>query len=38
MKFTKEIKIALVSIVGIVVLFIGLQFLKGLSVFSNDNS
>ena len=38
MKFTKEIKIALVSIVGIVVLFFGLQFLKGLSVFANDNS
>ena len=38
MKYTKEIKIALVSIVGIVVLFIGMQFLKGLSVFSNDNS
>ena len=31
MKFTKEIKIALVSIFGIVVLFFGLQFLKGLS-------
>ncbi|MBQ7511465.1 MAG: MCE family protein [Prevotella sp.] len=38
MKFNKEIKIALVSIAGIVVLFIGMQFLKGLSVFSNDNS
>ena len=38
MKYSKEIKIALVSIVGIVVLFIGMQFLKGLSVFSNDNS
>lgn len=38
MKFTKEIKIALVSIVGMVVLFFGLQFLKGLSLFSNDNS
>jgi len=38
MKFTKEIKIALVAIVGIVVLFVGLQFLKGLSIFSNDNS
>lgn len=38
MKFTKEIKIALVSILGIVVLFFGLQFLKGLSIFSNDNS
>lgn len=36
MRFTKEIKIALVSILGIVVLFFGLQFLKGLSVFSND--
>lgn len=38
MKFTKEIKIALVSIIGIIVLFFGLQFLKGLSIFSNDNS
>ena len=38
MKFTKEIKIALVSIFGIVVLFFGLQFLKGLSVFSSDNA
>ena len=36
--FTKEVKIALVSIVGIVVLFYGLQFLKGLNVFSNDAS
>jgi len=36
--FTKEVKIALVSIIGIVVLFMGLQFLKGLSIFSNDNS
>ena len=38
MKFTKEIKIALASILGIVVLFFGLQFLKGLSVFSSDNT
>ena len=38
MKFTKEIKIALVAITGIVVLFFGMQFLKGLSVFSQDNS
>ena len=38
MKFTKEIKIALVSILAIVVLFFGLQFLKGLSLFSNDNT
>ena len=36
--FTKEVKIALVAIVGIVVLFYGLQFLKGLSLFSNDDS
>ncbi|MCR5513478.1 MAG: MlaD family protein [Prevotella sp.] len=38
MKFTKEIKIALASILGVVVLFFGLQFLKGLSVFSSDNT
>ena len=38
MKFTKEIKIALVAIVGIVVLYFGMQFLKGLSIFSNENS
>ena len=36
-KFTKEIQIALVAIVGIVVLYFGLQFLKGLTVFSTDN-
>ena len=35
--FTKEVKIGLVAILGIVVLFYGLQFLKGLSVFSNDD-
>ena len=35
--FTKEVKIALVAIFGIVVLFYGLQFLKGLTVFSNDD-
>ena len=38
MKFSKEIKIALVSLIGVVVLFVGMQFLKGLSVFSQDNS
>ena len=38
MKFTKEIKIAIVALVGIVVLFFGMQFLKGLSLLSNDNS
>lgn len=37
-KFSKEIQIALVAIIGIVVLFFGLQFLKGLNIFSTDNS
>lgn len=36
--FTKEVQIALVAIVGIVVLFFGLQFLKGLSLFSTNDS
>src|SRR5574344_1303720 len=36
--FTKEIQIALVAIVGVVVLFFGMQFLKGLSLFNTDNS
>ena len=35
--FTKEVQIALVAVAGIVVLFIGLQFLKGLNAFSNSN-
>ncbi len=35
--FTKEVKIALTAIVGLVVLFYGMNFLKGLTVFSNDN-
>ena len=38
MKFTREIKIAIVAIMGIVVLFFGLNFLKGLTVFSSDSS
>ena len=36
-KFSKEIQIALVAIIGIVVLYFGLQFLKGLTLFSTDN-
>lgn len=36
--FTKEVKIALTAIVGVVVLFYGLQFLKGLTVFTTDDS
>lgn len=35
--FSKEVKIAFVAIVGIVVLYFGLHFLKGMPVFSNDN-
>jgi phospholipid/cholesterol/gamma-HCH transport system substrate-binding protein len=36
--FTKEVKIAIVAIIGIVVLFYGLNFLKGLPVFSTDDN
>lgn len=36
--FSKEIKIALVAVVGIILLFFGLNFLKGMSVFSNDDT
>ncbi len=35
--FTKEVKIAIVAIVGVAVLFSGLHFLKGMSIFSTDN-
>lgn len=33
--FTNEVKIALAAIAGIVILFAGMQFLKGLNVFSS---
>lgn len=36
MKLTNEVKIALVAVVGIVLLFFGLQYLKGLTIFSGD--
>ena len=36
--FTKEVKIALVAIVGVVVLFFGMNFLKGLNVFSSEDN
>ncbi|MBP5798708.1 MAG: MCE family protein [Prevotella sp.] len=36
--FTKEVQIALVALTGIVVLFFGMKFLKGLTLFSTDNS
>ena len=35
--FTKEVRIALAAIVSIVLLFFGMNFLKGKSLFSNDN-
>ena len=34
--FTPQAKIAIVALVAILVLFLGIQFLKGLSIFSND--
>lgn len=36
--FTKEVQIACVAILGVVVLFFGLQFLKGLSLFSSEDT
>ena len=36
--FTKEVQIALVAIVGLVLLFFGMKFLKGLSMFSEGNT
>lgn len=38
MKITKEIKIALVAIVSIVLLFFGMNFLKGMTLFSSGDS
>jgi phospholipid/cholesterol/gamma-HCH transport system substrate-binding protein len=38
MKFTKEVQIALVAIASIVVLFFGLKFLKGMTMFSTDDN
>lgn len=35
--FTKEIKIALVAICGLVILFFGMNFLKGLNLFSSTD-
>ena len=34
--FTKEVKIALVAITGVVLLFFGMNFLKGLNLFSSS--
>lgn len=35
---TKEVQIATVAVAGVVVLFFGLQFLKGLDLFSTSNT
>lgn len=37
MKISKEIKIALVAIVGILVMYFGINFLKGINLFSSNN-
>ena len=37
MKMSKEIKIALVAIVGILVMYFGINFLKGVSLLVSDN-
>lgn len=37
MKMTKEIKIALVAIVGIIIMYFGINFLKGINLFSSNN-
>ena len=38
MKFSKEVQIALVAIAGIVVMFFGLKFLKGMTLFSTADN
>ncbi len=38
MKLTKEIKIALVAIVGILFMYFGINFLKGMNLFSTNNT
>lgn len=35
--FNKEVKIALVAICGLVILFFGMNYLKGLNLFESDN-
>lgn len=35
---TKEVKIAVTAIVGVIALFFGLNFLKGLTIFSDDTT
>lgn len=38
MKLTEEIKIALVAIVGILIMYFGINFLKGMNLFSTNNT
>ena len=38
MKLTKEIKIALVAIVGILIMYFVINFLKGMNLFSTNNT
>jgi len=38
MKISKEVKIGLTAVFALVVLFFGMQFLKGLNLFSNSNT
>lgn len=38
MKLTKEIKIALVAIAGILIMYFGINFLKGMNLFSTNNT
>lgn len=37
-KISKEVKIGITAVIGLVVLFFGLQFLKGLHLFSSTNN
>ena len=37
MKISKEIKIALVAIVGILIMYFGINFLKGINLFSSND-
>ena len=38
MKLTKEIKIALVAVLGILIMYFGINFLKGINLFSTNNT
>ena len=38
MKMSKEIKIALVAVVGILIMYFGINFLKGINLFSTNNT